>query len=528
MQLTKQLRSGRIRHRAWPIAVVAILVCGSAGDVAWAAKKPPAAKEAAEEAPQRDTLAAQKAYAAGTRAFESGDMAEAERQLSVAISAGGLPNAQMARALYYRGSASRQLGRPAQAISDLTTAVWLKGGLEGDDRKKAIEARQLAYQEAGLGDKPPPVGGAPLDQSPSTPAATATPPKPGTIVAVVPPKGSSFWGSITSPSLPKLPSLPSIASLTGSSPTPAATTPSGSAAATPASGSSAPSGTVEAVDPAQSFAQTPAVVTPEAAAPASAAPAPPSAPPQHTAAASWETQTASADAVAPHSATLVSTGYAPIAEGPASPPPQMGMTEQPASAPPQGGTWNPFAGTGQALANTGQSVSGFFSNMWSSVSGASGQPAAEPVAAVTTGSTPSAWGQETTVRTAQTSSMIQRGPETPAEDNLPWTATPSAAGTPVPSSAPQKLASTGVAGGKYKLQVAAVRSREEAERLTQSLQGYPAVRDGIVTAQIDEAVIGSMGTFYRVRLGPYANASEPNQLCKTLRPQGFDCLVVTQ
>jgi cell division protein FtsN len=49
-----------------------------------------------------------------------------------------------------------------------------------------------------------------------------------------------------------------------------------------------------------------------------------------------------------------------------------------------------------------------------------------------------------------------------------------------------------------------------------------------VSSEIDEAVIGSMGTFYRVRLGPYADAKEPTQLCKTLRPQGFDCLVVTQ
>ena len=82
--------------------------------------------------------------------------------------------------------------------------------------------------------------------------------------------------------------------------------------------------------------------------------------------------------------------------------------------------------------------------------------------------------------------------------------------------------------GKYKLQVAAVRSREEAERLAQTLTGYQPVRDGMVAPEIDEAVIGSMGTFYRVRLGPYADAKEPNQLCKTLKPQGFDCLVVTQ
>jgi cell division septation protein DedD len=134
--------------------------------------------------------------------------------------------------------------------------------------------------------------------------------------------------------------------------------------------------------------------------------------------------------------------------------------------------------------------------------------------------------------------MVQSGPDSPpstpttSSDHLPWT-TSAASGTPSPAvqsqpaPAPGSIASVGGAG-RYKLQVAAVRSREEAERLASSLSGYPAVRDGIVQTEIDETVIGSMGTFYRVRLGPYANATEPGQLCKTLKPQGFDCLVVTQ
>ena len=45
--------------------------------------------------------------------------------------------------------------------------------------------------------------------------------------------------------------------------------------------------------------------------------------------------------------------------------------------------------------------------------------------------------------------------------------------------------------------------------------------------KIDEAVIGSMGTFYRVRVGPYADAAEPKNLCGALQANGFDCLVVT-
>jgi cell division septation protein DedD len=85
-----------------------------------------------------------------------------------------------------------------------------------------------------------------------------------------------------------------------------------------------------------------------------------------------------------------------------------------------------------------------------------------------------------------------------------------------------------VPSGKFRLQVAAVRSRSEAEALAGLVVGRHAEQLGGRQPEVDEAVIGSMGTFYRVRLGPYANAKEPEQLCVALRSDGFDCLVVTQ
>ena len=74
----------------------------------------------------------------------------------------------------------------------------------------------------------------------------------------------------------------------------------------------------------------------------------------------------------------------------------------------------------------------------------------------------------------------------------------------------------------------AVRSRSEAEALAGLLVGRHAEQLGGRKPEVDEAVIGSMGTFYRVRLGPYASAGEPETLCNALRSDGFDCLVVTQ
>ena len=56
----------------------------------------------------------------------------------------------MAKALYVRGLAYREQKKPAQAISDLTSALWLKGGLGGDERADALKQRIEAYADAGL------------------------------------------------------------------------------------------------------------------------------------------------------------------------------------------------------------------------------------------------------------------------------------------------------------------------------------------------------------------------------------------
>lgn len=498
------------------------------------AKRPTAAQQAkqakdakaAADAQRESAAAGQRAYAAGVKAFEGGDIQGAEQQLSVALSGGGLPNAQMARALYYRGSAYRQLGRPAQAISDLTTAVWLKGGLPEDLKAKAIEARKLAYQEAGLGTSPPPVGAAPLDQSASAAAAA---PKPGTGTQVVQVTQQGFWSGISVPSLPTFGGQPTQTAQAAAPVAPAAGAqqPSSFWSFLPSFGGGTSQQPAEGLPPdAAGFSTTTVAASSEAASgPAMGFAAPPE-PAQTAQSSSWDTQTAAAAAMQPAPSQTVVASLAPPTNDAYVPPPAAPAA--PAAAAPEASSGNPLAGAGQA-------VTGFFSNMFGSSS--SGAQPAPADGAVTTGSTetPGGWNGDTTVVTSQTSSMVQRGPESPPSsppsspgaDAMPW-ATESKGASAKP--APQKVANAAptAAAGRYKLQVAAVRSREEAQRLAQSLTSYPAVRDGTVQTEIDEAVIGSMGTFYRVRLGPYADAKEPGQLCATLRPQGFDCLVVTQ
>jgi outer membrane protein assembly factor BamD (BamD/ComL family) len=70
-----------------------------------AAKK--AADAKADGAPKKDPASAERSYAAGTKAYEAGNLNEAVQQLSAALANGGLPNPQMAKALYYRGTAYR-------------------------------------------------------------------------------------------------------------------------------------------------------------------------------------------------------------------------------------------------------------------------------------------------------------------------------------------------------------------------------------------------------------------------------------
>jgi cell division protein FtsN len=80
----------------------------------------------------------------------------------------------MARAYYYRGVAYRQQGKPAMAIADLTSALWLKGGLSDQDRKAALDQRAQAYREAGLSDQSgDPAASRSASATPSSPTAAA-------------------------------------------------------------------------------------------------------------------------------------------------------------------------------------------------------------------------------------------------------------------------------------------------------------------------------------------------------------------
>jgi cell division septation protein DedD len=158
--------------RAWrrsALAAVAAAILGGAcatavGVQAWAAQdeadeEPAQEQQAApeEQSPKpgkkrQDPVEAQRAIEAALKQLQAGRPELALQSMTSTLSGGNLPPAIMAKALYVRGMAFRQQRRPAQAISDFNSALWLKGGLGADDRSAAVKERTAAYADAGLGD----------------------------------------------------------------------------------------------------------------------------------------------------------------------------------------------------------------------------------------------------------------------------------------------------------------------------------------------------------------------------------------
>jgi tetratricopeptide (TPR) repeat protein len=315
------------------------------------AAKTPAKKK------KQDPAEAQRALESAVKLLEAGKSEQALQVLSQVLAGGSLPPAIMAKAMLYRGIAYRQQKKPAQAIADLTSALWLKGGLSEADRADAFKQRAAAYQEAGLTE-----GGQ------------------AKVIAAVP-------------------------------------------------------------HASQTRERT-----------ASVAP-------------NWTTGTASA--------------------------PSSAAAE--ASSPPAGqsnGGWN------------------LFGNLFG------GSSTAAPSAPQTTASIQPS---EAAPATAP--------PEKRARATSAWsrrTEVHSGGGPVVATALPAKTE------GRFRVQLANVRSQEEAKAMVVKVKREHASLLASREPEIDQAVVGNMGSFYRVRIGPYASQQEGQAVCAKLKGGGFDCLVVTQ
>lgn len=474
------MRSGNRNLTFWLLCAATAIAVPCATANAQNVQKPAAADPA-----KKDPNVALKALDAGTKSYSAGKFDPAVQSLTAALANGGLPPQKMAQAYYYRGMAYKKQKKPAQALSDLTVAVWVNGGLSEADRAAAMNARNEVYREAGLGDQAPPIANAVGTPSPSTAAAAPAPapqsaPAPQAPAPVAkapsPPAADSFATAVApapqaQPKVAAAPPPPPAAAPTerpvwqadpNSSPPPPMPLPADTAAQAPPAPSPATSGQV-------------ATLSPLPGSSGSSGSTPPS------------------------------TGLAPTGDE---------ATAQPSSSSPD---------IMAPLASAGSSISGFFSNMFGQ-GGQQKEAAAPPPPAQTTGSTGASEG----FGWAQNASTSPQGPSVQVSASEPQRAPGYEAPTPPPSAAATARSVVTSANGKYRLQLASVRSREEADRLAQTVMTNHGSELGGAAAEVDETVIGNMGTFYRVRLGPYANAAEPRKLCTSLKPQGYDCQVVTQ
>ena len=148
----------------------------------------PAKAPAAAKKKKQDPAEAQRAIDAAAKLLQGGKAEQAAQALTAFLAGGNLPPAIMARALYTRGVAYRQQSKPAQAISDLTSALWLKGGLTAEDRQDALKQRSGAYADAGLTESGEVAAAtaAPAAKEAATKEAKERPP-------------SKSWGVVTTP-----------------------------------------------------------------------------------------------------------------------------------------------------------------------------------------------------------------------------------------------------------------------------------------------------------------------------------------
>lgn len=174
---------------------------------------------------------------------------------------------------------------------------------------------------------------------------------------------------------------------------------------------------------------------------------------------------------------------------------------------------------------SGGGIGGFFSNLFGGGSSQSEAAARPPRAPATTATLPTVRPTEPAV----SASEPQRAEPRPARSSAPPTEKPVRAATATTAAAAARPATTApdVAGG-YRIQLAAVRSKAEAQAMAETVRKSEAAALANRSFEIVEDVYGNMGKFYRARIGPFAGSAEATAVCTKLRLKQQDCMVLDQ
>ncbi len=519
------------------LVILAIMVSGFAWSLS--GSDPAIAQTVSKDKP----VDGRKTVISGIKSYEAGRMDTAVTTLTKAISGGGLSSQDLAKALYFRGLAHQRSKKSAQAIADLTSAVWMKGGLSPSEQQAALAARSKAYAEVGVSDPGPPVAsiGKPAPAAPPSSSAPA-PAKTQQLAAI--PKVVATPKPVATPRVTATPKVAATTSSGFQTQVKRSVENSGAASAEPAAstdnslsgvgnffsnlfsgGSTAPASQLPAATtpPASGRAATapvvykPVVTPPLIIAPATSAPR----------VAIVETPTAVSPPVRPApvepkkvvvSAPVQDPFETTMSRAPSPPPagssPRVASTRQsvasatppiaatvPSAAPPRRHV--PMSNKGVSLSSLAElssdTVGSFYSNIFGG--GESSSSASKAAPAVGSNTAVSAWTSDPSAAAGNGAAGQSRG-------------------------VPATTASIGRRAADHKLQVAAVRSREEAERVVLKLRQRHAAKIGARRPVIREKVYGNMGTFYQVNVGPFAKSAETAQICAAFKADGFDCLIV--
>lgn len=85
-----------------------------------------------------------------------------------------------------------------------------------------------------------------------------------------------------------------------------------------------------------------------------------------------------------------------------------------------------------------------------------------------------------------------------------------------------------VAASVYALQLASLRSPEEARSFIAEVQRDHGDVVGAAPITLAETTLGNMGRFYQVRMGPFADERTTLKTCTLLQRKGIDCFMITQ
>jgi hypothetical protein len=501
--------------------------------------------------------------APGVAAYQAGKTEQAIKALSGVLTDKAATGNDLARAYYFRGLAYGKAGKPAQAIADLNNALWLKG-LTSDERANAHLARGKAYQAAGLearatqdfreAEKLAPGAASQELAAVSASEAPAAVEQQDTQAAAV----ETAAGASAPTGTTALVLTPSTVQTTVKSPSKSATSTATVGGTTTETSSSAQAtdalrergGTISRTSGAEALST--ATVPPDNgslssifsgggglfsnlfSSGSSSEPAvtdSTSVPAAETTTPKRKSTLARGESVDFSSTTspvvtAESAGTVVASSVPASPATDTPLVLTPTSV-------NSTAATGAVEADFTAETAAAEPQVSSWASTVAEEPAAF---AATSAAAPAASGGGDVVSDVGTSigsffeGLFAGAPPSDA------TATAGSAVTQ-PASQERELAvleSTNPAAvepvqvtptGRYRAQIATVRSAEEAAIIAHRMQTERKALLGNLRADVEPVVLGNMGTFYAVMVGPFADERSSERFCGKLQNEGVDCFV---